>query len=149
MRVNKHQLGLANIEERSSIGNAMFQLSNTLLWPSNGIVTRSTTCWTAEYANEPGVEEPFEFVVKDSWRLAQRESEAVLLRDCKEAGVKGIAEYIAHEESFDNLTVSEPDTVHPILGTPDSPLGDSNPGRPRSLALFAGSKFARSGGLDV
>jgi hypothetical protein len=67
----------------------MFQLSNTLLWPSNGIVTRGTTCWTAEYANEPGVEEPF--VVKDSWRLAQRESEAVLLRDCKE-GVEGIAE---------------------------------------------------------
>jgi hypothetical protein len=108
MRMNRHQLGLANFEEKASFGSQMFHLSPKPLWPARGIVTRGTTCWTAEYDNEPDTERPF--VVKDSWRFSQRENEAVMLRDCRDANVEGIAEYIGHEESL------EVETVHQILG---------------------------------
>ncbi|KAA8913959.1 hypothetical protein FN846DRAFT_7012 [Sphaerosporella brunnea] len=110
LRMSRWDLGLANIDRKATvIGDKIFHLDPEPLWPARGIVTRGTTCWLAEPADELAAEDK-PYVVKDSWRFSQRENEAIMLRDCQQAGVEGVVEYISHDISF------EPETVHQIVG---------------------------------
>jgi len=72
---------------------------------THAIVTRGTTCWTARPKDVETTEAPW--VLKVSWRYPGREHEGIMLQSSQKCGVKGVAEYIAHDQGL---------SVHEILG---------------------------------
>ena len=65
---------------------------------THAIVTRGTTCWTAQPADSETAELPW--VLKASWRYPGREHEGIMLQSCHKRKVKGVAEYIAHDQGL-------------------------------------------------
>jgi len=65
---------------------------------THAIVTRGTTCWTARPMDSESTE--FPWVLKVSWRYSGREHEGIMLQSCHKRKVKGVAEYIAHDQGL-------------------------------------------------
>ena len=65
---------------------------------THAIVTRGTTCWTAQPTDSKTAELPW--VLKASWRYSGREHEGIMLQSCRKHKVKGVTEYIAHDQGL-------------------------------------------------
>ena len=65
---------------------------------THAIVTRGTTCWTAQPTDSETAELPW--VLKVSWRYPGCEHEGIMLQSCHKHKVKGVAEYIAHDQGL-------------------------------------------------
>jgi len=65
---------------------------------THAIVTRGTTCWTAQPTDSETAELPW--VLKVSWRYPGREHEGIMLQSCHKHKVKGVTEYIAHDQGL-------------------------------------------------
>lgn len=65
------------------------------------IASRGTTCWSAKFDGD----DEFNYVVKDAWRPECSVSEGILLAEAQKAGVKGIVQYVTHQDvQIDGVT---------------------------------------------
>jgi hypothetical protein len=80
---------------------------------THAIVTRGT--WTArppddDSARPPDDDSKWPWVLKVSWRYPGRMHQGLMLAECRDLGVRGIAEYVTHDMGV------PPITVHGVLG---------------------------------
>jgi hypothetical protein len=92
-------------------GNAFFV--------THAVVTRGTTCWPARPSTKPAEnqtdKQTMPWVLKVSWRHKDRQHEGAMLQKCRDRQVKGVAQYIAHDEGSLG-SGRPPNSVHSILG---------------------------------
>jgi hypothetical protein len=110
------QLGIAESQTADStmVGDCAIVCGRPF-FTTHAIVTRGTTCWTArplayDSARPSDDDSEWPWVLKVSWRYPGRKHEGLMLAECRDLGVRGIAEYIAHDEG------DPPVTVHAVLG---------------------------------
>jgi len=79
---------------------------------THALVTCGTTCWAARplVGGKNKTARPMPWILKVAWRYPARKHEGTILSECQALKVQGIADYIAHDEG------KEPITVHGILG---------------------------------
>ncbi|KAF8534196.1 hypothetical protein BDD12DRAFT_896759 [Trichophaea hybrida] len=110
MRMTTKTLGLSHtIARELEVGKKQLSVKDCIHC-CRAIVSRGTTCWSATTESFGNNHQTTSWVLKDSWRYSQRSNEGVLLRQCEEVGVKGIASYYSHEDD------AHIESVHHILG---------------------------------
>jgi hypothetical protein len=106
MTAEQHGIAASLTANPTIIGNKTI-VRGRPFFTTHAIVTRGTTCWDARPLDD---DSKWPWVLKVSWRYTGRKHEGVMLANCQNLHVEGIAEYIAHDEGI------PPVTVHSVLG---------------------------------
>jgi hypothetical protein len=99
------QLGIGvSLTVDATIGGDCAIVHGRPLFTTQVIVTRGTPYWTAQppendIARPPPDGSTWPWVLKVSWRYPGRKHEGLMLAECRDLGVHGITEHVAHESS--------------------------------------------------